>query len=87
MYINAAIKKYNSMVYKKRKKHDKIVLLAKSKVVTTEVLISNTLIDLYISHDVFALKNNVLREYNDMKEAIILSIEKKNRQQKPKSCN
>ena len=58
------------MVQKKRKKHDKIVLLPKSKVVTTEVLISNTLIDLYISHDVFALKNNVLREYNDMKEAI-----------------
>ena len=58
------------MVQKKRKKHDKIVLLAKSKVVTTEVLISNILIDLYISHDVFSLKNNVLREYNDMKETI-----------------
>ena len=44
------------------KKHNKIVLLGKSKLETIEVLISKTLIDSYISHDEFVLVNNVLRE-------------------------
>ena len=35
-----------------------------------EVLISKTLIDSVISHDEFALINNVLKEYNKMKEEI-----------------
>ena len=36
----AGIKKYKSIINKKKKKHDKIVLLAKSKLTNTEVLIS-----------------------------------------------
>ena len=40
--ITAAIKKYKSIINKKKKKHDKIVLLAKSKLNITEVLISKT---------------------------------------------
>ena len=35
-----------------------------------EGFIANALIDLDISHDVFVSMNNVLREYNDIKEAI-----------------
>ena len=31
---------------------------------------SEALIDSYISHDVFVLVNNILREYNGMKEEI-----------------
>ena len=38
--ITAAIKKYKSIINKKKKKHDKIVLLAKSKLNSTEVLIN-----------------------------------------------
>ena len=53
---------------KKRKKHDKIVLLAKSKLNGIEVLISKTLIDSKISHDEFVLLNNVLKELYDMKK-------------------
>ena len=53
---------------KKRKKHDKIVLLAKSKLNGIEVLISKTLIDSKISRDEFVLLNNVLRELYDMKK-------------------
>ena len=34
------------------------------------VLISKTLIESYISHDGFVLINNVLKEYDDMKEEI-----------------
>ena len=35
----AGVKKYRSIIKKKKKKHDKIVLLAKSKLNSTEVLI------------------------------------------------
>ena len=61
---------YKSKIKKKKKKHDKIVLLAKFKINSIEVLISKVLIDLVISHDEFVLINNVLKEYNKMKEEI-----------------
>ena len=66
--ITAEIKKYKSIIKKKSKKHDKIVWLAKTKLNTTEVLVSRALIDLCTSHDEFVAMNNVLREYDDMKE-------------------
>ena len=59
--ITARIKKYQSMIKKKKKKHDKIVLLAKSKLNSIEVLISKALIDSVINHDEFVLINNVLK--------------------------
>ena len=43
--IAARIKKYKSICKKKKKKHDKIVLLEKSELNSIEVLISKTLID------------------------------------------
>ena len=45
-------------------------MLAKTKLNTIEILISRALVDSYISHDKFVSINNVLEEYNDMKEAI-----------------
>ena len=45
-------------------------MLAKSKLKRIEVLISKILIDSVISHDEFVLINNVLKEYNKMKEEI-----------------
>ena len=45
-------------------------MLAKSKLNRIEALISKALIDLNISHDEFVLINNVLKEYNKMKEEI-----------------
>ena len=47
--IIAGIKKYNSIIKKKKKKHDKIVLLGEDKLNTIEVLISNSLVDSYIA--------------------------------------
>ena len=41
------------IIKKKKKKHDKIVLLAKSELNSIEVLISNALIYSNISHDEF----------------------------------
>ena len=55
--IAAGIKKYKSIIKKKKKKHDKIVLLAKYKLNIIEVLIYKALIDSVISHDEFVLIN------------------------------
>ena len=68
--LTAGIKKYKSIIKKKKEKHDKIALLAKSKLNNIEVLISKALIDSVISHDEFVLINNVLKEYNKMKKEI-----------------
>ena len=55
---------------KKKKKHDKIVLLKISKFNTTRVLVTKSLMDSYIIHYEFILVNNMLREYNKMKKEI-----------------
>ena len=48
-----------------------IALLAKAKLNTVKVLISNgLLINSNINHDKFVSMNNVIREYNEMKEEI-----------------
>ena len=57
--IAALIKKYKSLIKKKKKKLDKIVFLAKYKLNSIEVLNSKVLIDSNISHDEFVLINNV----------------------------
>ena len=57
--ITAGIKKYRSIIKKKKEKYDKIVLLVKSKLNSMEVLISKALINSVISHDEFVLINNV----------------------------
>ena len=54
----------------KMKKHYKIVLLAKSKLNSIEVLISKVLVDSSISYDQFVLIDNALKEYGYMKEEI-----------------
>ena len=64
----AGIIKYKSIIKKKKKRHDKIVFLAKSKLNSMEVLLSKALIDSNISHEEFVLINNVLKEYGDMKK-------------------
>ena len=46
--ITAGIKKYKFIMKKKKKKHDKIVLLGKSKLDTIEILICKALLDSYI---------------------------------------
>ena len=68
--ITGGTKKYKSLIKKKEGKHDKIVLLGKSKLNSIEVFISKALIDSVISYNEFILINNVLREYNKMKEEI-----------------
>ena len=45
-------------------------MVTKSKLNSIEVLISKALIDSVITDDEFVLINNVLKEYNKMKEEI-----------------
>ena len=61
--ITMGIKKYKSIIKKTRKKHDKKVLLAKSKLNSIEALICKALIDSDIIHNEFVLISNVLKEY------------------------
>ena len=46
------------------------MLIVKTRLNSTEVLISKALIDSYINHDKFVSPNKVLRKYNEMKEEI-----------------
>ena len=46
------------------------MLLGKAKSATIAVPIFKALMDSYISHDQFVLVNDILREYNEMKEEI-----------------
>ena len=68
--VTAGIKKYKSIIKKNTKKHSKILFLAKSKLKSIKVFISNAGIDLAIIHEQFVLTNNVLKEYDKMKEEI-----------------
>ena len=65
--ITPEIKRYKSIIKKKRKNH---VFLAKSNLNDIEVLVSNAFIYSNISHNEFVLINNVLKQFYDMKEEI-----------------
>ena len=59
--VTAGIKKYKSLIKKKKKKHDKIILLPQSKLNSIEVLISKALMDSVISFDEFVLINTLVK--------------------------
>ena len=64
------IKKLLSITRNKNKKHDKVLMLAKSKLDSIETLLSQALIDMEISHEEF---NAIIREkqkYEWMKENV-----------------
>ena len=67
--ITSRIKKYKSLIKKKKKKHDEIVLLGKAKL-TIGILLFKSLINWYTSHDKFVSVNNIVSKYNEMKEEI-----------------
>ena len=68
--IAAGVKKCKSIIKKNKKRLDKTIFSAKSKLNKIEVLTSKALIDSNISHDEFVLINNVLKEYDEMKEEV-----------------
>ena len=69
--ITAGIKKCNSIIRKKKKKkHDRIVLLGKPELDTFEILLFKALIDSCIRHDEFVSVDIMLREYSETEEEI-----------------
>ena len=61
---------------KKRKKHNKIVILAKSKINSTETLISQSFIHMEISHGEFIAIFRPKKKYEKMKENVSNENEK-----------
>ena len=55
--IIARIKKYKSIIKKKKKQHDEIALLAKSNLDCIKDLITSSFTDSYIEHDYLHLIN------------------------------
>ena len=70
--IAAGIQEYKSIIKKKKKKHYKIVLAAKSILNSIDVLIYKVFINSSISHDEFISINNALKEFLDMNEEIVM---------------
>ena len=68
--ITGIIKKLLKETRKKKKKHSKIIILAKSKLNSIETLMSQALIDLEISHEEFKTIVNEKEKYDQMKESI-----------------
>ena len=62
-YRQGIIKKLLSITRNKKKKHDKILMLAKS-INSIETLVSQALIDMEISHEEF---NAIIRERKNMR--------------------
>ena len=70
------IKKLLSITRNKKKKHNKILMLAKSKLNSTELLISQALIDMEISHKEFVTILKEKDKYEKMKDNLTSENEK-----------
>ena len=78
------IKKLPSITRNRKKKHDKILVFAKSKLNSIETLVSQALIDMEISHEKIITILNEKDKYEKMKEDIrpIKSSDKLNKEGK-----
>ena len=79
------IKKLLSITRNKKKKHVKILALAKSKINNIEALVSQALIDLEISHEEFITILEQKEKYEKMKENV-KNVSEKNWKYKIKQC-
>ena len=70
------IKKLLSITRNKKKKHDKILMLAKSKLNSIETLVSQALIDMEISHEEFITILKEKDKYEKMKDNLRSENEK-----------
>ena len=66
--ITGIVKKLLNITRNKKKKHDEILMLAKSKLDSIETLISQALIDMDISHEEFVTILKEKDKYEKMKE-------------------
>ena len=73
------VKKLLDIIRKKKKRHNKIIMLAKSKLNSIESLISQALNDLDISHEEFTIILDEKNKYERMKYNLINENENKNK--------
>ena len=64
------VKKFLKIIRNKKKKHNKIIMLARSKLNSTESKISKALMDNEISHEDFETIINEEKKYRELKESI-----------------
>ena len=64
------VKKFLKTIRNKKKKHNKIVMLARSKLNSIESKISEALINNEISHEVFMTILNEEKKYREVKQSI-----------------
>ena len=70
------VKRLLSIIRNKKKRHDKILMLAKSKINSIETLVSQALIDMEISHEEFITILKEKDKYEKMKENVTNVSEK-----------
>ena len=71
LFLNTGIvKKLLSITRNKKKKHNKILILAKSKLNSIETLVSQALIDVEISHEEFITILKQKNKYEKMKDNV-----------------
>ena len=70
MHKRQKLKSVSQKLRKKKRKHEKMVFLAKSKLYSIKLLISKASIYSSISDEKFILTNNVVNEYHNLKEEI-----------------
>ena len=72
----AIVRKLQSITRNKKKKHDKILMLAKSKLNSIETLVSQALTEMEISHEEFVAILKEKDKYEKMKENVRSENEK-----------
>ena len=68
LLTTSVIKKLLYETKKRKKKHDKVLYLGKIKLDCIELLISQAIIDLQISHEKFKMIVNEKKDYDNQKE-------------------
>ena len=74
--LTGIVKKLLNITKNKKKKHDKMLMLAKSKLNSIETLISQALIDMDISYEEFVTILNQKDKYERMKDNLRSENEK-----------
>ena len=64
------VKRFLQIIRNKKKKHNNIVMLARSKLISMESKISKALMDSEISHEDFETISNEEKKYRELKESI-----------------
>ena len=81
------IQKFLSKTRSKKKKHNRILMLTKSKLDSVETLLSQALIDLEISLEKFNAIIKEKRKYEKMKKKNVRNVSEKQEDMRPNSVN